>query len=462
MSVRSGPRRGSLARRLTGTYLLMTLLVLVALSAAVYLVSALYLERRLEQEVSAQADFYASYAARLASDENALAGLAPSIVGLFASQADLTVRYFAASSGALLGTTQDIGLQPSQAALEELNYRSPTVFAQRSRDLPHRRYAARPVISGARTIGVVEVSRSTLDGERFLASMRSILVVAVLFAGLVSCAASVLLARRLSRPMVEIAQATQQIASGDLAVRVDVDSTDEVGQLARSVNDMADRLHKLEADRALFLSEISHDLRTPLAAIKGLLVNLIDAAGPEERSSLELADRETDRLVRLVNQVLDFARWRAGRLELSLRPTDVAAIARDAVTLNEARARHRNIDLALTVAPCLPMVSADRDRLQRGILNVLDNAIRYTPPGGQVVLTVAQRDAELQVSVADTGRGMTKEEQAMAFEPYYRGEGGGAGVGLAITRAVVEAHGGCMGIESEVGHGCRIWFALPL
>jgi signal transduction histidine kinase len=454
-------RQRGLAQRLATTYLLTTLLVVVALSVAVYFSTAFYLDERLEAELAAQADFYAAYAADLVPNESTLAALAPTIADLFAPQADLTVRFFAASDGTLLAATQDIGPQPSRAALTELRYRSLTVFTQPSRDLPNRHYEARPVVVGERTIGVVEVSRSTYASERFLTTLRSILLVAILAAALISLLVSVLVARRLSGPIRDVEQATRRIAAGDLDVRLGGYPPDEIGRLAQSVNHMAGRLQHLEAARAQFISEVSHDLRTPLTAIKGLLVNLIDAAGPDERPPLEMVERETDRLIRLVNQLLDFSRWRGGRLELSRRPLDLGAVASAAVALSEGRACHRGVALSADIPPSLPEVVADPDRLQRVILNLLDNAIKFTPGGGRVALAVAQRDEEIEVSVRDTGRGMSEEEQERAFEPYYRGEGGGAGLGLTIARAIVEAHGGRMGIESSSDQGSRVWFTLP-
>ncbi len=462
--------RLSLTWRLTTTYLLTTLSIVLVLSVAVHFFTAFYLDERLEAELAAQADFYATYAAQLAPDERTLAGLAPTIVTFFAPQADLNVRFFAASNGTLLAATQDIGSQPSQVTLRELRYRSPTVFTQPSRDLPHRRYAARAVVvselsgqaHGERTIGVVEVSRSTLASERFLTTLRHILLITILAAVGASLLVSVFLARRLSGPVRDMEQATQRIAAGDLEVGLGRYPPDEIGRLAESINYMAKRLKHLEAARAQFISEISHDLRTPLTAIKGLLVNLMDASGPGEHPSLEIAERETDRLIRLVNQLLDFSRWQGGQLELNYRPVDVSAIACAAATLSEGRAHHRNITLNTDVPANLPIISADPDRLQQVILNLLDNAVKFTPSGGQVMLAVTQGKGEIEVSVQDTGRGMGDEEREKAFESYYRGEGGGAGLGLTIARAIVEAHGGQIGIESSVGQGTRVWFTLPM
>jgi signal transduction histidine kinase len=457
----SGPRR-SLAWRLTAAYLLTTLFVLVGLGLAIYFFTAFYLDERLDADLAAQAEFYAAYVAHLSPDEDALASLAPTVVGLFASQTDLTVRVFAARNGTLLAATQDIGPQPSRAALAELRYRSPTMFIQPSRDLSHRRYAARPIVTGEQMIGVVEVSRSTLTTEHFLISMRNILLVALLIATLASLLVGVFLARRMSRPIREVERATQRIAAGDLDVRLRSYPPDEIGRLARSVNCLAGRLKHLEAARAQFISEISHDLRTPLTALKGLLVNLIDDSEPGRRSSLRIAERETDRLIRLVNQLLDFSRWQGGQLRLDCKAVDVGEIARDALLLVRERANHRNVRLSGHIAPDLPAARVDSDRVKRVILNLLDNGIKFTPAGGEVALLVTQREEGIEISVQDTGRGMAAEEQERAFEPYYRGAGGGTGLGLAIARAIVEAHGGRMSVESSPGQGTRVWFTLPL
>jgi signal transduction histidine kinase len=344
----------------------------------------------------------------------------------------------------------------------ELRYRSPTIFTRPSLDLPHRRYEARPVVVGERTIGVVEVSRSTLPSEEFLTTLRRILASVIVVAVIVTLLVSLLLARQLSRPILDVERATRRIASGDLDVRLAAYPSNEIGRLAESINHMTGRLRSLEVARGQFISEISHDLRTPLTAIKGLLVNLVDSAQEDQRASLETAERETDRLIRLVNQLLDFSRWRGGRLQLNHSLVDMGQVAASAINLSEARARYRGVTMQADIPPDLPPISVDRDRLQRVIINLLDNALKFTSHGGEVTLGVARRGEEIEVSVQDSGRGMSQEEVQKAFEPYYRGEGGGAGLGLAISRAIVEAHGGRMGIESKRGEGTRVWFTLPL
>jgi signal transduction histidine kinase len=308
---------------------------------------------------------------------------------------------------------------------------------------------------------VVEVSRSTLGIEGFLATLRQILFVIVVVAVAGSVLVSVLLARQLSGPVLGMEDATRQIAEGDLEIRLRDYPGNELGRLAESINHMTERLLSLETARVRFLSEISHDLRTPLTAIKGMLVNLIDDAEPGRVASLQVVERETDRLIRLVNQLLDFSRWQGGALSLNLAPTDIAEVCTTAVHLNRPTAEHRGIELGTEIQSSLPSITADGDRLQRVVVNLLDNAIKFTPRGGRITLAVTEQQGAVQISVQDTGRGMSEEELNQALRPDLRDHGGGTGLGLSISRAIVEAHGGRMGIESSLDRGTRVWLSLP-
>jgi signal transduction histidine kinase len=451
----------SLTWRLAAAYSVTTLLIVAALGFGVHWLTAYYLHERLDSELEAQADFYAAYAVQLAPDATTLAAVGPTIVGLFAPQSDLNVRFFAIGSGALLAATRDIGSEPSRAALVELRNQSPALFARPSVDLPQRRYAATAVVAGDEVIGVVEVSRSTLGIEGFLSTLRQILLVVVVVAVALSFLVSVLLARQVSRPVLDMEQATRRIAGGDLDVRLRDYRSDELGRLAESINWMTERLKELEETRSQFFSEISHDLRTPLAAIKGMLVNLIDDAEPETRASLETVERETDRLIRLVNQLLDYSRWRGDKLSLELGPIDVADLCSTAFELSRPTAEHRGISLEADLESRLPVVRADADRLQRVVFNLLDNAIKFTPSGGRITLAANQQPGEVRISVRDTGRGMTPRQVAEALDSDHTAAGGATGLGLIIARAIVEAHGGRLGIESSPGRGSLVWLTLP-
>jgi signal transduction histidine kinase len=256
--------------------------------------------------------------------------------------------------------------------------------------------------------------------------------------------------------------ATQAIAAGDLSRRLAATSGDEIGRLAASINQMAADLARLEAARREFIAKISHDLRTPLTAIKGLVVNLQDTAPEEMQASLATLDEQTDRLIRLVNDLLVLSRLQRGELRLRCSEIDLAAVAQSAVALVDEKAKRLGVALTLDMEGRPPPISGDADRLQQVTVNLLDNALRAVPAGGTVGVQVTCDQDEATLIVADSGRGLTEEEQARAFEAYYSGPGGGAGLGLTIAREIMDAHGGRIWLRNRPEGGAESGFGLPL
>jgi len=240
-----------------------------------------------------------------------------------------------------------------------------------------------------------------------------------------------------------------------------VTSADEIGRLADSINRMAADLARLEAARREFIAKISHDLRTPLTAIKGFVINLQDTAPESMQSALVTIDQQTDRLVRLVNDLLTLSRLQRGELRLQRVGIDLAQVVRSTAALVEAKAQRLGLELRLDLSPQLPPVEGDADRLQQALLNLLDNALRFAPPGSVVQVRLEAAEGEVLLRVLDTGRGLTAEEAEQAFEPYFRGEGGGAGLGLTIAREIVHAHGGRIWLRSRPEGGTEAGVSLP-
>jgi signal transduction histidine kinase len=296
--------------------------------------------------------------------------------------------------------------------------------------------------------------------QAFLGALHLVLTGAGGLALVAALVASLLLARPMTHPLRQMESATQAIAGGDLSRRLPVTSHDEIGRLADSINHMAADLDRLEAARREFIAKISHDLRTPLTAIKGFVVNLQDTAPDEMQASLATMDEQTDRLIRLVNDLLALSRLQRGELRLRRAATDLAAVARSAASLVEERARRLGVTLILDLPEDLPPVSADADRLQQVVVNLLDNALRYTPAGGQVQVRIVAGDGALDLLVLDDGRGLAGEEAARAFEPYYCGPGGGAGLGLTIAREIVAAHQGQIWLTARPEGGAEAGFRL--
>ncbi len=229
---------------------------------------------------------------------------------------------------------------------------------------------------------------------------------------------------------------------------------------------------QLDRLRTSFVSDVSHELRTPLTAIKGFVETLQESCvdDPETRGRfLDTVASETDRLIRLTNDLLLLTRADAGRLELHLSPTDLADSMERAVTQLESRAREKNIVTVVEASGAPFFVDGDADRIHQVLVNLLDNAIRFTPPEGRVSLSVRHKGEMISCSVADTGPGIPAEEMPHIFGRFYRGDpsrarqgGDGSGLGLAIAKAIVEAHGGRLWAESEPGEGASFTFTLPV
>lgn len=455
--------RRSLAARLALVYGLVGMLVVVGVGLGAYLVTERYLRARAAEDLDDLAAFYAAYTAATAPDEARLVALAPQITGFFAPQAGYDVRLFGARSGQLLAASRDIGRLPSSAALAALDYRRSTLFLRSSEDRPGRLYVAQPVSTATgSSLAIVEVSRDLSELESFLGTLRLILAVAGGLGLAAILGASLLLARRITRPLRRMEAATRAIAGGDFERRLDVTREDEIGRLSAGIDSMAADLSRLESARREFIARISHDLRTPLTAIKGFVVNLQDSAPGEMQPALATMDQQTDRLIGLVNDLLTLSRLQRGRLRLQRAGVDLVAVARSAVDLAGVKAQRMGVALELEDAGGLPAATGDADRLQQVVLNLVDNALKATPPGGAVRVRVAARREEAVLTVMDDGHGLTDDEAARAFEPYFRGRGGGAGLGLAIAREIVEAHGGRIWLRQRREGGAEAGFALPL
>ncbi|MGC9334138.1 MAG: HAMP domain-containing sensor histidine kinase, partial [Anaerolineae bacterium] len=248
-------------------------------------------------------------------------------------------------------------------------------------------------------------------------------------------------------------------------------SCDELGQLSRTFNDMTERLRAARQMQADFVANVSHELRTPLTAVKGTVETLRDGAvdDPEVRDRfLETVEAETDRLIRLVNDLMVLSRADAEALNLRREPVDLPDLARGTVSRLAQQAGAKGLDLVVESPPHLPPVLADADRIEQVLVNLLDNAIKYSPTGRTVwVRLVADPEGKVHVQIQDEGIGIPAAELNRIGERFYRTDRarsraeGGSGLGLAIARALVEAHGGRLWLESGEGRGTVVTFALP-
>jgi signal transduction histidine kinase len=299
--------------------------------------------------------------------------------------------------------------------------------------------------------------------EMFDASVATVAWFAAAVGVVVAVALSVLLARRLARPIERMAGAADRVAGGDLTVRVAEEGPDELRSLAASYNAMAARLAEQEAIRREFVVNASHELRTPLTNLQGYLEALRDGVLPPDPATFDSLREEVDRLTRLAAS-LDVLAGEPGEPPAP-RSVDLAAIVRSAAELTSPALARRSIALEVSAAGPL-VVTARADDLAQVVSNLLQNAVRYTPAGGRVVVTAARTEDGVTVRVANTGPAIPTEDLPRVWERFYRveksrdRERGGAGIGLAIVRQLVEEAGGRVGARSDAGW-TTFWFSLP-
>jgi signal transduction histidine kinase len=261
------------------------------------------------------------------------------------------------------------------------------------------------------------------------------------------------------------------VARGQLDQQVPVRSRDELGRLSQAFNEMTARLHAARQMQVDFVANVSHELRTPLTAVKGLVETLRDGAvdDPQVRDRfLETVEDETDRLIRLVNDLLILSRVDSEALDLKRELVDLTHLAQATAAKLEPQADTRQVALRVEANTRAPFAWADPDRIEQVLVNLLDNAIKYSHPGSTVTIRIDDgSDGMARVQVQDKGIGIPAEDLPRIGERFYRADKarsrteGGSGLGLAIAQALVEIHGGHLDLESEEGQGTRVTFTLP-
>ncbi len=325
-----------------------------------------------------------------------------------------------------------------------------------------------------------------LGGERYDASLRMIResyylragLVAFLLALLATLVVGLLLFFFLTRRLVTLAEAVRAFQRGDLGKRVQARGSDELGALGRSFNEMAatiernvDELRAAERMRRDLVGNISHDLRSPLTAVQGSLETLALKDGqltpPERQRFLAVGLRNTASLKRLVEELFELARLDARQVTVKAEQVQIAELAQDVVLKLAPRAQEAGVTVTVRPRGDVTFVSCDVGMIERVLTNLVDNALRHTPAGGSVRLDLDPAQGGVRITVSDTGEGIAAEDLPHVFERFYRADrsrgraSGGAGLGLAIARHIVELHGGCLSVESAPGEGARFSFVLP-
>jgi len=304
--------------------------------------------------------------------------------------------------------------------------------------------------------------------ELYLARTEQALGYAALGAVVIVLLLGVVLARTLTRPLRELTHAIQAMAKGELGQHVAVRRRDELGELAHAFNRMSADLNRANELRRQMTADIAHDLRTPLTVITGYIEALRDGVLQPSPKRFETMYLETQHLRRLVEDLRTLSLADAGELTLNRESMPPQKALEQAAAAHRPQAEEQNIELRVDVAPELPNIHVDPDRLAQILGNLVSNALRYTPAGGQICLAATQKGNRVLLAVQDTGGGIPPDKLPHVFDRFYRGdqarEGnrGESGLGLTIARSVVELHGGTISVESSLGEGTTFTIALPI
>ncbi len=316
------------------------------------------------------------------------------------------------------------------------------------------------------TPGPVTTLRPT--EQFFIDQVRQNLVLAALIASALGAILGLAISRTLTRPLNRLVAAARAIASKDLTHRVEPSGTVEIANVAVAFNDMASSLQKAEELRRNMVADVAHELRTPLSVMQGTLTAQLDGVFPLDLEETAKLYDETRLLSRLVDDLRELAQVEAGQLPLNIGTIDLKRVIATTVGAFEGAASEKEIQLTDAAADQLPLVKADSERMAQVLRVLINNALRHTPANGSITITATLLTDQLEVSVRDTGDGITPAELPYVFDRFWRGdksrarETGGSGLGLAIAKQLIEAQSGSIGVESQSGAGSRFWFRLPI
>jgi signal transduction histidine kinase len=335
-----------------------------------------------------------------------------------------------------------------------------------------------PITVEGQRVGTLIVSGSGQMGgmmgipeQNFLDRVNRAVLIAGLAAGIVALLLGFVIFRGITAPLGRLTRAAHAVSEGDLSQRVQIHTGDEISDLGAAFNTMAANLQRGEQVRREMTADIAHELRTPLSVIQGNLEAVLDGVYPPDAEHIQPALDQAQLLARLVEDLRTLALAEAGQLSLDLQPINAADLVKRVATSFEPKAADKRVTLSVSTPPALPPVRADGQRIAQVLTNLLGNALRYTPEGGRVELELRIEQPFVLITVRDTGSGIAAEDLPHVFDRFYRADksrsrnphsGEGSGLGLAIARSIVEAHGGRIWAESEIGEGTSITFTLPI
>jgi len=456
----------SIKKRLVVNFLFIIIITVVILEISLIgLVRQNYyknLEDNLSNQIKVSSDLYFRYFSDATLHENVLNN-----VDTFWKQASVQVEIIDTSGNILMDS---IGVIPPDASnMEDVQK---ALAGQKGKWIGNVEYdtekvmaISHPLSSGNEIVGVLRFIASLREINR---DIRRIAFVFIGFGGLVILISgffSLFLANTIVRPLKEVTASAEKMASGDFKAESAKQSEDEIGKLSDTLNYMAREILKREQLKNDFISSVSHELRTPLTSIKGWAVTLKN--GFEDRDilmdGLDIIEKESDRLTHMVEELLDFSKFISGKITLEKKPVEITSILEHIRKQLSPRAVREQIDFQVLYDPDFPLLDADENRLKQVFINLLDNAFKFTPPGGSISLEAHYTGGTFFFSITDTGCGIAEEELPKIKEKFYKGKSSKSqnGIGLSICDEIIRLMHGTLEIKSGAEQGTEVLITLP-
>lgn len=329
-------------------------------------------------------------------------------------------------------------------------------------------YVATPIVTNFGVEGAVVVCSVVPYIQNMQFGVMRLFMVAVLFVIILTLMVSTIISRRISKPVKEMTAVAKRIAAGDFSQRVSRDAEGELGILAASFNQMTVALGEMDEVQSSFISDVSHELRTPMTIISGFVDGVLDGTIPEEehKKYLEIVLSEIKRLNRLVNDLLEMSRLNSGKIEYKMVPFDITENVRKAVVSFEKGIDEKHIDVSVDFEDDAMYVAGNSDSIYRVITNLMDNAVKFTPEGGQIKIKTETEGNKTVISIENSGNGLTEKELNHIWDRFYQtdksrsAEKRGVGLGLYIVKNIMQAHNNEIYAESEEGKWTRFVFEL--
>lgn len=468
---------GIRSRWLTHNVSLMVLLVLACAVAGIVALSSYYyscMRNGLEAQLKTTADFFETY---ISTSQEEFYGSVYSFTQNYEGKNDLELE-FLSSSGEIISSSFGLasGSQPETADVTgALDQQKLTSFQGKDPQTGERILAVSiPVMAAdGQVAGALRLVTSLRLANRQILMWAGIIGLIALFVMILVWGTGMYFIHSIATPVMEITETAKRIASGGYGTQIQAkfaENNDEIGELARTINNLSLQISQTEKMQSEFLSSVSHELRTPLTAISGWGETLMtsDEMDPvETRRGIVTMLKETKRLTSLVEELLEFSRIQDGRFKLNVETSDLRGVFEDTIFMYGNRLRQEGIDLQYEASDeDIPEISCDPERMKQVFLNILDNAAKYGGDGGKIHCDIRVEGQQLAVRIRDYGPGIPEEELPLVKKKFYKGssKARGSGIGLAVCEEIVSMHGGKLVIaNADDGEGgCEVTIYLPL